>query len=78
MIKNRIAALTTNDVAGAVDLANPDCGGCMHRSAASVCKRFPPVFTSSCPVRQDDGSVGMTSGGWSYPPAAQRCGEFKR
>lgn len=63
---------------GPVDLDNLDCRGCRHKSL-QVCKRFPPVFTSAIP-RMDPVSrevVGMTQGGWSFPPAIRKCGEFQ-
>lgn len=63
---------------GVMDLSNPDCRGCkFYAKTLKACKRFPPVFTSSLPQADARGQVvGMSPGGWAFPPAALRCGEY--
>lgn len=68
---------------GAVDLTRLDCVGCRYRElpageTVGACKRFPPVFRPVQPAIAPDGRQGVVPGGWTFPPAAQRCGEFAR
>jgi hypothetical protein len=61
--------------AQAVDLHDVPCSGCRH-DKGGVCRRFPPVWTTPAPIPDKSGQVvGMSPGGWSFPPAARRCGE---
>lgn len=77
MVQNRLRALTPGDVAGAVDLNAVDCRGCRHLSLqGNVCRRYPPIFQPSTAVQQPNGEVGLAQGGWTFPPAVQRCGEW--
>lgn len=75
---NRLPPLSAADIAGAADLANPDCAGCVHRGPQQVCRRFPPIFRPATPVQDAHGNPGVQPGGWTFPPAVQRCGEFVR
>lgn len=66
-----------------MDLTRVDCVGCVHRgmlsgSPEAICKRSPPVFRPPMPVRTEDGREGILPGAWTFPPAALKCGEFKR
>lgn len=61
------------DLKGAVDLDKIPCTGCRHKSGR-FCKRYPPGWSSPQPL--PDGRV--TSGGWAFPPAEQKCGEFSK
>ncbi len=68
---------------GAIDLTRIDCVGCRHRElpsgeAVGVCRRFPPVFRPTQPAVTPDGHQGLVPGGWTFPPAALRCGEYAR
>ena len=63
---------------GAVDLDEIDCFGCKHKSK-QVCKLNPPVWASANPVYDKKGQLqGMTPGGWSFPPAIRKCGQFTK
>lgn len=68
------------DAHGIVDISQPDCRGCKHLLAVrGVCRRFPPVFKPATPVPSPDGKgMVMQSGGWSFPPAVFRCGEWAK
>lgn len=77
MVQNRLHALTPNEAVGAVDLNAIDCRGCRHLSfTGNVCRRYPPVFQPSTAVQQAGGEVQLAQGGWTFPPAVQRCGEW--
>lgn len=69
------------NAAQAVDLTHPPCDACTYCAKlgqAKVCVLNPPVFTLPLPQTDAKGSVlGMTPGGWTFPPAAHRCGQFK-
>lgn len=67
------------DATGAVDLDRLPCTGCKHTNSKNVCKRFPPVFASATPIVDAKGqAVGLQPGGWCFPPAVEKCGEFAR
>lgn len=67
------------DETGAVDLDNLPCTGCRHASHAGVCKRFPPIFRPAQPaVDPRTGQAGMMEGGWTFPPAIRKCGEWTK
>ena len=55
----------------ATDLQKIPCTGCQHQSG-KFCKRYPPAWITPQPL--PNGQV--TSGGWAFPPAEQKCGEF--
>ena len=65
------------DATGAVDLDKIDCRGCKHRGADESCRRFPPVFRPPMPTIVN-GTAQLVPGGWIFPPAALKCGEFRR
>lgn len=72
--------MTVINFRDAVDLSKPpsqSCETCRWKHGDNVCRRFPPVFMSATMVPQPDGGVALTQGGWSFPPAVQRCGEFE-
>ena len=63
------------DLSSAVDLDQMPCIGCKHRSSKGACKRYPPIFKPATPVMGPNGP-SVAEGGWCFPPAAQKCGEF--
>jgi hypothetical protein len=66
------------DASMAVDLENIDCRGCTHRSIQGACRRMPPQFVPPVPVPdQATQRLTWTQGGWTFPPAVQRCGEYR-
>lgn len=72
--------VTPADTAGAVDLDNPPCTGCRHHSRPAdaphpICRRMPPVFVPAQPMQTPQG-MQLQPGGWSWPPAIVKCGEF--
>ncbi len=73
--------VTDADVAGAIDLDNPPCTNCRYRVAAHnaphpVCRRHPPIWVAPHPVQTPQGAA-LSPGGWSWPPAIVKCGEFE-
>lgn len=80
MVGGALMELVTNDkgepIGMGIDLDEIDCVGCRHKSK-TVCKRFPPVWTSPIPLASLGGPK-LSQGGWSFPPALRKCGEFER
>lgn len=75
--ENMIAAAKQAAESGGVDMAKIPCTGCRYASLTGVCKRFPPIYIPPHPVETPQGVV-MTNANWSFPPAAQRCGEWRK
>lgn len=73
----QLPGLPAIDAFGAVDLEEMPCTGCVHASSKGACKRFPPVFMPPYP-EQRGSELMMRPGGWSFPPAIRKCGEYKR
>ena len=71
-----LKALTPEEAAGAVDLEEIGCDGCRYASSKKVCKRFPPIFKPPVPVMVN-GQPQLEPGGWAFPPAIRKCGEFE-
>lgn len=74
---NMIAAAKRAAEGGGVDLHRIPCTGCRYASLTNVCKRFPPVHTPASPVQTPQGVV-MQAAGWAFPPAVERCGEYRK
>lgn len=66
------------DASGVVDLDEIDCRGCRWCSAKGACKRYPPIFRPASPARAPNGETVLAEGGWAFPPAIRKCGEFTR
>lgn len=62
---------------GPVDVDNPPCGNCRHRTMQGLCRRLPPVFIPPFAVQQPNGQMALTAPQWAFPPAMVKCGEHK-
>jgi len=72
--------LETNREAKEIGAMTP-CTGCKYAGQlgdASICSRFPPVWTTQLimEVQTASGMPEMSKGGWTFPPSAMKCGEF--
>lgn len=74
-MKGRVAVPDGVDASLAMDLDKIPCTGCQHK-VGNQCRRYPPVFTSPLPNMKVPGTLA-SPGGWAFPAAAIKCGEFR-